>query len=189
MTAAARRAAFTTISREEPLTPVQYAMLGLLHRRPSHGYELQRSFEQGSDLEGVVHLEQASMYGALKDLAGRGLIAGSETREGMRPPRTVYALTEQGKRTLDAWLKTPVERLRQVRLDFLLKVYFARQRSEAAVRTLVDAQIATCHRYLADLEARASELAPESFAYLVTESRTSAARSTLEWLREYRRRL
>jgi hypothetical protein len=57
------------------------------------------------------------------------------------------------------------------------------------VRSLVDAQIATCHRYLADLEVRASELAPESFAYLVTQSRTTAARSTLEWLREYRRRL
>jgi DNA-binding PadR family transcriptional regulator len=189
MTAAARRAALTAIPREEPLTPVQYAMLGLLHKQPSHGYQLQRSFTEGSDLEGVVHLEQASMYAALKDLASRELIVGSETREGTRPPRTVYALTDRGKRALDAWLKTPVERLRQVRLDFLLKVYFARQRSEAAVRGLVDAQIATCHRYLADLEARAAELAPESFAYLVTQSRTSAARSTLEWLREYHRRL
>lgn len=183
------RKAPVAVLQPEPLSPVQYAILGLLHEQAAHGYELQRSFTEGSDLAGVVHLEQASLYAALKDLAGRGLIVGTETREGLRPPRTVYSLTRTGERVLDGWLQTPVERLRQVRLDFLLKVYFARQRSEAAVRTLVDAQIAMCHRYLADLEARAAELGPESFAYLVTQSRTSAARSTLEWLREYRRRL
>lgn len=184
----ARRAVVPLIA-EEPLTPVQYAILGLLRSRAAHGYELQRSFTEGSDLAGVVHIEQASLYAALKDLAGRGLIEGSEAREGLRPPRTVYSLSRRGERLLDAWMQAPVERLRQVRLDFLLKVYFARQRGEATVRALVDAQIATCHRYLADLEARAAELGPESFAYLVNESRTSAARSTLDWLREYRRRL
>lgn len=136
-----------------------------------------------------MHVEQASLYAALKDLAARGLIEGTETREGLRPPRTVYSLSRRGERVLEAWIRTPVERLRQVRLDFLLKVYFARQRNEATVRDLVDAQIATCHRYLADLEAQAAALGPESFAYLVTESRTSAAHSTLGWLREYRRRL
>lgn len=175
--------------REEPLTPVQYAILGLLRTQAAHGYELQRSFATGSDLGDVVRVEQASLYGTLKDLAARGLIEGAEVREGLRPPRTVYSLSKRGERVLDAWMRTPVERLRQVRLDFLLKVYFARQRSEAMVRALVDAQVATCHRYLADLEARAAEFSPESFGYVVTESRTSAARSTLEWLREYRRRL
>jgi PadR family transcriptional regulator AphA len=184
----ARRAA-APVAHDVALTPVQYAILGLLREHAAHGYELQRSFSEGSDLAGVVHLEQASLYAGLKELANQQLIEGTETREGLRPPRTVYGLTADGRRVLDAWLRTPVERLRQVRLDFLLKVYFARQRSEASVRTLVDAQIATCHRYLADLEAHASELGPESFAYLVTESRKSAARSTLEWLREYRRRL
>ncbi len=181
--------AVVAMVNEEPLTPVQYAILGLLRKHAAHGYELQRSFTEGSDLAGVVHVEQASLYAALKELAGRGLIEGAETREGLRPPRTVYSLSKRGERVLDAWMRTPVERLRQVRLDFLLKVYFARQRSEAIVRALVDAQIATCHRYLADLEARAAEFSPESFGYVVTESRTSAARSTLEWLREYRRRL
>ncbi|HRC62335.1 MAG TPA: PadR family transcriptional regulator [Dehalococcoidia bacterium] len=184
----ARRAPAPLV-RDEPLSAVQYAILGLLRGQAAHGYELQRSFTAGSDLAGVVHLEQPSLYAALKDLAGRGLIEGTEAREGLRPPRTVYSLSKRGERLLDVWMRTPVERLRQVRLDFLLKVYFARQRGEAAVRALVDAQIATCHRYLADLEARAAELGPESFAYLVTESRTSAARSTLEWLREYRHRV
>src|SRR5262245_45201670 len=102
------RRAQVAMDQEEPLSPVQYAIRGLLHGQPAHGYELQRSFTEGSDLAGVVHLEQASLYAALKDLAGRGLIDGTETREGLRPPRTVYALSKRGERLLDAWMRTPV---------------------------------------------------------------------------------
>lgn len=168
---------------------MHYALLALLGRRAAHGYELQRAFLAGGDLAGVVHLEQPTLYAALKELAARGLIAGTETRDGLRPPRTVYALTPAGRQLTAAWLRAPVERLRQVRLDFLLKVYFARQRGARPVRTLVDAQIATCERYLAALSEEAGAAPPDSFGALVVASRVSAARATLDWLREYRARL
>ncbi|MCC6236130.1 MAG: helix-turn-helix transcriptional regulator [Dehalococcoidia bacterium] len=171
------------------LTPAQYAILGLLEHTPAHGYQLQRSFAPDGDLTGVLPLEQASLYGALKELANQGLIQGVEAREGLRPPKTVYQLTPDGRRLLASWLKRPVERLRQVRLDFLLKIYFTRKHGRRAVRSLVDAQVSACHEYLSQLEARAAEIDPDDFVYLVIESRTSAARSTLDWLREYRRRL
>lgn len=171
------------------LTPVQYAVLGLLRAHPAHGYELQRRFAAAGDLADVLPVEQPTLYAALKDLAARGLIEGTEVREGPRPPRTVYALTVPGDRLLNAWLRAPVARLRQVRLDFLLKLYFARARGERSVRALVDAQIAACEGYLVGLDAQAAMLRPDDFAYLVSESRRSAARGTLDWLRGYRRRL
>ena len=171
------------------LSPAQYAMLGLLHDQPAHGYELQRAFSAAGDLVDVAPIGQPALYAALKELVARGLIAGSEEREGARPLRTTYALTVEGDRLLGEWLRAPVKRLRQVRLDFLLKVYFARRRGVRVVRALVDAQIRVCHDYLARLEERASALSPDDFAYLVVESRTTAARSTLEWLHAYRRRL
>jgi PadR family transcriptional regulator AphA len=171
------------------LSPAQYAVLGLLQETPAHGYSLQRAFMHGGDLATVLPLEQASLYAALKELNTHGLIEGVEVREGLRPPKTVYELTADGTRLLDAWLKRPVERLRQVRLDFLLKIYFMRKRGRREIRSLVDAQVTACHEYLSQLEAHAAEIELDDFAYLVVESRTSAARSTLEWLREYRRRL
>ena len=186
----ARRAPLEVVRDDRPeLTPVQYAILGLLHEQPAHGYELQRSFSTDGPLVDVAQVEQPTLYAALKELAARGLIAGTEAREGARPPRTVYALTTEGERLLTAWLREPVQRLRQVRLDFLLKVYFARRRGDRIVRTLVDAQIRACHDYLAALEEHASTRSPDDFAYLVAESRTSAARGTLDWLHGYRRRL
>lgn len=170
-------------------SPVQYAVLGLLHAHPVHGYELQRRFAAPGDLADVVPVEQPTLYAALKDLAVRGLIEGAEVCEGARPPRTVYAFTVPGERLLTAWLRAPVARLRQVRLDFLLELYFARGRGDRALRTLVDAQVRTCEDYLAALERQAAILTPDDFAYLVAESRTSAARGTLNWLRAVRARL
>jgi DNA-binding PadR family transcriptional regulator len=183
------RSPLQVVPERPDLTPVQYAILGLLHEQPVHGYELQRSFSSHGDLAEVAQIEQPTLYAALKELATRDLIAGAETREGARPPRTVYALTPEGERLLTAWLRAPVQRLRQVRLDFLLKVYFARRRGVREVRALVDAQIRACHDYLAALELQAAALSPDDFAYLVAESRTSAARGTLDWLHDYRRRL
>ncbi len=176
-------------ARSVDLSPPQYAMLGLLHERPAHGYELQRAFAADGDLSDVAGIGQPALYAALKELVARGLIAGREGREGARPLRTTYQPTAEGARLLLGWVRTPVKRLRQVRLDFLLKVYFARRRGPRVVRALVDAQIRVCHDYLAQLEERAAVLSLDDFAYLVVESRTSAARSTLDWLHAYRRRL
>lgn len=165
---------------------VQYAVLGLLGVHPAHGYDLQRRFGPGGELGDILPLEQPTLYAALKDLARRGLIEGAEQREGHRPPRTVYRLTAEGEAALEGWLARPVRRLREIRLDFLLKVYVARRRGPDAVRALVDAQIDACRTYLADLEAERTSAEPASFAQLVRASRVSAARGTLAWLMEYR---
>ena len=56
------------------------------------------------------------------------------------------------------------------------------------MRALVDAQILACHDYLAALEAHVSTPDADDFAALVAESRTTAARATLEWLGTVRAR-
>src|SRR5262249_13316639 len=77
----------------------------------------------------------------------------------------------------------PVARIREVRLDFLLKLYFARQFGTAETRALMDAQITVCKGYLERLKARGSDLTPHSFEHLVHESKLTAGERTLLWLR------
>jgi PadR family transcriptional regulator AphA len=170
------------------LKPLDYALLGLVSIRPSHGYLLQQAFSESADLGAVIRVEAPTLYAALKELAARGLIVGHEVKRGTRPPRTVFDLTETGRAALEEWLATPVERLREIRLDFLLKLYFVRQRDGDAARALLDSQIAACHRYLARLEGWAAELPLDGWMYVVAESRLVAARGTLEWLRSFRGR-
>jgi DNA-binding PadR family transcriptional regulator len=77
--------------------------LGLLSERPRHPYEMQRLIrDRGKSF--VTGLPR-SLYHAIDRLTEAGLVeAGETTREGRRPERTVFAITDLGRETLEAWL-------------------------------------------------------------------------------------
>lgn len=56
-----------------------------------------------------VRLNYGSLYGVVESLERRALIEAKETvREGKRPERTVYAITDAGRRELVEWLSALV---------------------------------------------------------------------------------
>ncbi|WP_345354266.1 PadR family transcriptional regulator [Actinoallomurus liliacearum] len=72
-------------------------MLRLLHDEPMHPYEMQQRIRDHA-IDQVVKVAHGSLYHTVERLAGQGLIESVETtREGRRPERTVYAITEQGR--------------------------------------------------------------------------------------------
>ncbi|HMO96336.1 MAG TPA: PadR family transcriptional regulator [Tepidiformaceae bacterium] len=166
---------------ERELLPGEYAILGLLLEGPMHGYEMARHFE-GHELTTACPIEQSSLYTYLRNVEGRELVRWEETRVGARPPRKMYSLTDAGERSVRAWLDSPVMRLREVRLDFLLKLYFLHRLDPDAERELLQVQIDVCRDYLGTLESQ-----PDStpFLRLVHGSKRSAALATLNWLRSY----
>ncbi|MFL6122264.1 PadR family transcriptional regulator [Actinophytocola sp.] len=80
-----------------PLTPLAMAVLELLHERDMHPYEMtQLMRERRVDLR--VKLRPGSLYHTVERLEGQGIIEVVGTqRQGRRPERTVYALTEAGR--------------------------------------------------------------------------------------------
>jgi DNA-binding PadR family transcriptional regulator len=82
---------------------LDHAILGLLHRAPMHGYELRK--QVNLMLGSFRALSYGSLYPALRSLANRGLILGSEGYDdrmvGSRRARIVYQLTAAGKEHLD----------------------------------------------------------------------------------------
>ena len=79
-------------------------VLCLLHERPMHPYEMQRLIRQRHN-DAFLDLKRGSLYHAIERLERAGLIEVVETsREGRRPERTVYRLTESGRVKLDAWM-------------------------------------------------------------------------------------
>jgi DNA-binding PadR family transcriptional regulator len=164
---------------ERELLPAEWAILGLLRIRPMHGYEMARRLERDG-LPEVCPVEQSSLYTYLRTLEGRGLVAWDEARVGLRPPRKIYALTADGTALVDAWLRAPVGRMRDVRLVFLLKLYFLRQLDPEAEVLLLREQAAACEGYLRNLDAQSPAGA---FTELVRASKRSAAEGTLAWIR------
>ncbi len=166
---------------DRELLPGEYAILGLLLEGPMHGYEMARHFE-GHELTTVCPIEQSSLYTYLRNVEARELVTWEETRVGARPPRKMYSLTESGEQAVRRWLDAPVMRLREVRLDFLLKLYFLHRLDPDAERELLHVQIDVCRDYLGTLE-RQPDSSP--FLRLVHGSKRSAALATLNWLRSY----
>jgi DNA-binding PadR family transcriptional regulator len=70
-----------------------------------HPYEIQRLIREWHKDE-FLDLKRGSLYHAINQLQRAGLIVPVETsREGRRPERTVYRLTEEGEREGLEWLR------------------------------------------------------------------------------------
>jgi PadR family transcriptional regulator AphA len=163
------------------LTPSEYAVLGLLRQRPTYGYELQRQLSGGRGLARVCPVEPAMVYAILKSLSGLELIDGEWDRSAY-PPRAVYAATVEGDAEFQRWLRRPVGRMREVRLDFLVKLYFALEEDWTLAAALVAEQIELCRSYGDEIARELAEQEAGSFDAIALSSKASAARLTQEWL-------
>ncbi|HEV8651909.1 MAG TPA: PadR family transcriptional regulator [Actinomycetes bacterium] len=85
------------------------AVLSYLTREPMHPYELGRTLRDHDDARSIK-FNHGSLYMVVQQLAKAGFIVAQETtRDGRRPERTVYALTDAGRHELRDWLRELAE--------------------------------------------------------------------------------
>ena len=81
------------------------AVLSYLTQGPMHPYELGRTLRAHGD-ERSIKFTHGSLYMVVQQLAKAGYVTEVETnRAGLRPERTVYALTDAGREELRDWLR------------------------------------------------------------------------------------
>src|SRR5580698_9534278 len=91
--------------RRDITNPLALAVLALLFERPMHPYEI-ASLMRHRAIHDAIKLNYGSLYTVVDLLLRHGLIEPQSTaREGRRPERTVYRLTEPGRRRFDGWLR------------------------------------------------------------------------------------
>jgi DNA-binding PadR family transcriptional regulator len=169
-----------------PPTAAEYAILGSLREAPAHGYLVAQRFSTGNELGLLYHLEQSAVYALLHDLEDRGLITGVHDDSGVRPPRTLFSITDAGEDYLRSWLALPVEPIRRMRLDFLLKLHFTARQSPNEARALVAGQLEVCESYLSELQSEIASLEPNSLECLIVESKRAAVDGFATWLMQKR---
>jgi len=167
---------------------VEFATLGLLVEAPQHGYALRRQL--GDGLGALWRIASSQLYSVLHRLADKGWIAAySETSTG-RPARTVYRISPEGERAFWTWATSPVRHLRDVRVEFLAKLYFLRRLAPDRVPELVDAEIAALRQLDGHLgEHIAIDSDDSTFGRLALSFRRSQVATTLSWLEEHREAL
>lgn len=103
-------------------------MLAALAERPAHPFAVARLLAQDGELGRVLTVRRPLVYRAAERLAAAGLCRPDHTEPGEGgPERTVYRVTAAGRRALAKWLAEPVIRVRDLRLEFLLKVRLTRR--------------------------------------------------------------
>ena len=123
------------------LTSTSYVVLGMLDwLGPSTPYRLKRVLAQSvQDFFPVPH---TSFYAEPARLAAAGYLDEQVERGGRR--RRTFALTEQGREALRAWLDEPETRFGEFRFPGMLKIFFGADPAD-----FVEAQ-ARHHRELAE---------------------------------------
>ena len=90
--------------RQARSNPLALAVLVSLYEKPMHPYEVAQTLRTRAKQESV-RLNYGSLYAVVESLEKRGLIAARETvREGKRPERTVYEITDEGAREMIDWM-------------------------------------------------------------------------------------
>ncbi len=169
--------------------PAEHAILGLLllDNGAGHGYDLARHFGEGQPLGGVLRLEPGMLYHHLKKLARAGWVTSTVEPQGSRPPRQVYRVTPAGRQELERWLREPVTRTREIRLEFLVKLFFARRLDPSLAAHLIAEQRETLRGLEDSLAKQTIAPAPENaadaeFMHHVTALRLAQTRAALDWL-------
>ena len=100
-----------------------WAVLAVVAEGETHGWPVVLALRADGALGQVWTVGRAVVYRSLSTLVALGLIEERGDTPGSRgPQRTIVRATRSGHATLRRWLATPVEHVREVRTEFLLKL-------------------------------------------------------------------
>jgi DNA-binding PadR family transcriptional regulator len=160
-------------------------VLCLLRERPMHPYEMQRLIRQRHN-DNFLDLKRGSLYHAIERLERVGFIHAMETsREGRRPERTVYQLTEKGEREVLDWLRELLAKPVRESSQFLAALsYLAHLPPEDALDQL-QIRVRDLECGIVGLNAVLQNLVPQIGRVLLIEVEYAGAmrKAELEWVR------
>jgi PadR family transcriptional regulator AphA len=104
------------------LSVTEHAVLGILCEAPSHGFAISKELDVESEVGRVLTVPRTLVYRALDRLVDAGYEEQVATEKRGGPKRVVHAATDPGHQELRRWLAEPVGHIRDLRIEFLLKL-------------------------------------------------------------------
>lgn len=99
------------VARADRLTPLGVMLLALLHEGDMHPYEMIRLLRQRHD-DRLVPVTNGTVYHTVARLQKLGLLAElGVDRDGNRPERTTYSVTEAGREVVPEWVRAELPRI------------------------------------------------------------------------------
>ncbi|GAB2445138.1 PadR family transcriptional regulator [Streptosporangium sandarakinum] len=176
-------------------SPLALTVLALLHHKPLHPYGMQRLIRQWGKDQVVNVGQRTGLYRAIDRLHAAGLIAVRETgRDQQYPERTVYEVTDAGRRVAKQWLcdmlAVPKQEFPQFPAALSQLLMLTPQEALDALGRRADALAATLEGYEAALEREADlpriTMLETEYLRAVTAAEAAWLRTVLDDLREGR---
>jgi DNA-binding PadR family transcriptional regulator len=166
-------------------------VLCLLRVRPMHPYELQQRIRDWHKDE-FLDLKRGSLYHAIERLHRQGAIEPVETtREGRRPERTVYRLTDTGERQVLHWLEEMLARPVREPTQFFAALSFLSQLSPQRVQEQLQQRTASLKEEIAGLTMALKTMVPRigRLPLIEVEYARAMRRAELAWVQALQKEL
>jgi DNA-binding PadR family transcriptional regulator len=120
------------------VSPLALSILELLNERPMHPYELASTMRSRHHDE-FIRLNFGSLYHTVDSLERYGwILPGEKEKEGNRPERTVYRLTDSGRKVLLQLVSEIVAQPRREYLHFSAGLMFMHHLDAATAAQLLE---------------------------------------------------
>jgi DNA-binding PadR family transcriptional regulator len=166
------------------LTPLGVSVLALLRERAMHGYEMFQILLARRE-DRIVKVRPGSLYHVVYRLAQERLIRPTTTgRDGNRPERTIFEITDTGLTALTDSVRelvaTPVNEFPRFVAALAEIHHLDRETALAAVRSRIGALEAD----VAEMAAQAASTAP-AIQLTALDYLLATTRAKLDWLRQF----
>ncbi len=173
-----------------PPPTIEYVLLGMLYQNPAHGYDIYKKIHDMESLSLIWQVKRSKLYYLLEKLEKQKLLEATYIPVENRPDRKQYRLTEKGQNAFLAWIETPVEVARHVRLLILARLHFALQIGQEIALNLIKKQRAQCQTWIESMQAQLDALEnPDFIIQQAFSFRIGQIQAMQDWLDECETRL
>lgn len=163
--------------KKKPFT--EYVLLGTLMSGPKHGYEIRQFL--GTALGSTWHVGTSQLYNLFKRLEWEGLVSSSLETQEDRPSKRVFSLSEAGKKSFLVWLNCSTDHVRDLRVEFLTKLFFFQRLGLEGGDDLINQQVKVMDKAKKRLQQRYKN-EEDPYNRLVLDFKMSTVDAWLEWL-------
>jgi DNA-binding PadR family transcriptional regulator len=174
------------------VSPLALSILELLDERPMHPYELAATMRERHHDE-FIRLNFGTLYHTVEVLERNGMIvAGEREKEGRRPERTIYQLTEPGRELLVKVVSDIIARPTREYVNFAAGLMFMHHLEESRAAQLLRERIVALAAIAEKLTRIMGELRTAGvtrLALIELEHKIAMLEAEGEWVRKLEREI
>jgi len=171
------------MTRSQAPLSLEFILLGFLSQNPIHGYDLYKKISKFESISLVWNIKQSQLYALLDKLEDVGLLISNLVPGEAFLMRKLFQITPIGRQAFLTWACSPVAHGRDMRQEFLAKLYFAQKSGAEVSLELIEEQTTLCAEWLSSFQiSYANTTNEQSYERMIFQYRISQTQAMLEWL-------